>query len=50
MRSRARTRDVSITRLGFTCFHLEGCLGDYAPVEVAVLPPRSRMYAFARRR
>ena len=25
MRSRARTRDVSITRLGFTCFHLEGC-------------------------
>jgi hypothetical protein len=44
-----RTRDSSITRLGFTCFHLEGCFGDYAPVEV-LLPPRSRMYAFARRR
>jgi len=27
-------RNPSITALGFTCFHLEGSLGDYAPVEV----------------
>lgn len=40
-------RDASITVLGFTCFHLEGCVGDYAPVEV--VRTRAAMGAFANR-
>jgi hypothetical protein len=45
-----RKRDVSITSLGFKCFHLEGCVGDYAPVEVTITNTRSRMRAFTYRR
>ena len=32
------------------CFHLEGCVGDYAPVEVVLTNTRSRMRAFTYRR
>jgi hypothetical protein len=45
-----RKRDFSITSLGFRCFHLEGCVGDYAPVEVVLTNTRSRMRAFTYRR
>jgi hypothetical protein len=45
-----RKRDGSITSLGFRCFHLEGCVGDYAPVEVVITNTRSRMRAFTYRR
>jgi hypothetical protein len=45
-----RKRDLSITTLGFKCFHLEGCVGDYAPVEVTITNTRSRMRAFTYRR
>jgi hypothetical protein len=52
MTRRSPRRDASIrpsiTRLGFTCFHLEGRLGDYAPVEVISL--RGALRALANRR
>jgi hypothetical protein len=39
-------RDASIVSLGFTCFHLEGCIGDFAPVEV--VHSRATMAIFVR--
>ncbi|HEY1552652.1 MAG TPA: hypothetical protein VGG28_32710 [Kofleriaceae bacterium] len=45
-----RKRDSSITTLCFKCFHLEGCVGDFAPVEVVLTNTRSRMRAFTYRR
>jgi hypothetical protein len=48
MTRRSRRRDASITTLGFTCFHLEGCHGDYAPVEV--IATRGALRALANRR
>jgi hypothetical protein len=44
-----RRRDRAITSLGFTCFHLEGRPGDYAPVEVLAAHPRLRPFVRVRR-